>query len=149
MPITPREGCRVRRLVLSLVAARVLVDNCRRRRHTMRRVFIFLLTLLVVLAFTTVARASHPGENTNTVTFTLNCGEFGTFTGSLPGGAGGALLLEGDGVAVAQGLAELDGEFITEPTPGLEQQGKLVQCRFTFPGQRELVAFVLFAPANP
>lgn len=115
----------------------------------MRRVFIFPLTVLVVLAFATVASASHTGENTNTVTFTLDCGEFGTFTGSLPGGAGGALLLEGGGVAVAQGLAELDGEFLIEPTPGLEQQGELVQCQFTYPGQPERIAFVFFAPANP
>jgi hypothetical protein len=64
------------------------------------------------------------------------------------GGAGGTLLLEGGGVTVNQGLAE-DGEVLIEPTPGLEQQGKLVECRFTFPGQPERVAFVLFAPANP
>jgi hypothetical protein len=69
----------------------------------MRRVFIFPLTVLVVLAFTTVASASHPGENKNTVTFTIDCDEFGTFTGSLLGGAGGALHLEGGGVAVNQG----------------------------------------------
>jgi hypothetical protein len=135
--------------MLPLVTALVFVDNCGRRRDTMRRVFIFPLTVLIVLAFTTVASASQPGENTNTVTFTINCGEFGTFTGSLLGGAGGALLLEGGGVAVNQGLAELDGEFIIEPTPGLDQRGKLVECRFTFPGQPERIAFVLFAPANP
>jgi hypothetical protein len=114
----------------------------------MRRVVIFACTVLVTLAFTSIASASAGGENKNTVTFTLNCGEFGTFTGSQPGGAGGALLLEGGGVALAQGLAE-DGEVLIEPTPGLEQQGKLVECRFTFPGQPERTAFVLFVPAAP
>jgi hypothetical protein len=115
----------------------------------MRRVLIIPLTVLIVLACTTVASASQPGENNNTVTFTINCGEFGTFTGSLLGGAGGALHLDEGGVALAQGLATLDGVFLDEPTPGLEQQGKLVQCRFTFPGVPERVAYVLFAPANP
>jgi hypothetical protein len=115
----------------------------------MRRIVLFVLTLVVALVFTSVASASHTGENKNTVTFTINCGEFGTFTGSLPGGSGGALHLEGGSVAIAQGLATLGGELIDEPTPGLEQQGKLVQCRFTFPGQPELIAFALFAPANP
>jgi hypothetical protein len=115
----------------------------------MRRIVLFVLTLAVALVFTSVASASHTGENKNTVTFTINCGEFGTFTGSLPGGSGGALHLEGGSVGIAQGLATLGGELIDKPTPGLEQQGKLVQCRFTFPGQPELIAFALFAPANP
>ena len=114
----------------------------------MRRVFIFAFTVLVALTFTSIASASAGGENKNTVTFTLNCGDFGTFTGSQPGGAGGALLLEGGGVAVAQGLAE-DGQVLVPPTPGLEQQGKLVDCRFTFPGQPERIASVLFVPAGP
>jgi hypothetical protein len=115
----------------------------------MRRVFIFACTVLVSLAFTSIASASAGGENKNTVTFTLNCGEFGTFNGSQPGGAGSALLLEGGGVAIAQGLAEADGEVLIEPTPGLERQGKLVECRFTFPGQPERIASVLFVPAGP
>ena len=113
----------------------------------MRRVVLFALTLLFALAFTSLATAA--GENKNTVTFTINCGEFGTFTGSLPGGSGSALLLEDAGVAIAQGIATLGGELIARPTPGLEKQGKLVQCRFTFPGQPERIAFVLFAPASP
>ena len=113
----------------------------------MRRVVLFAL-IGVALVFTSVASASHTGENKNTVTFTINCGEFGTFTGSQPGGFGGALLLEGGGVAIAQGIASLGGELIVRPTPGLEKRGKLVQCRFTFPGFPEQVAFVLFAP-NP
>jgi hypothetical protein len=116
----------------------------------MRRVFIFPVTVLVVLAFTGVASASPPGENTNTVTFTLDCGELGTFTGSLLGGAGGALVLEdGGGVAIAQGNATLDGQILIEPTPGLDKQGVLVQCRYQRPGGQERVAYVLFAPANP
>ena len=112
----------------------------------MRRLVILPLIILAVLAFTSVASA---GENKNTVTFTINCGDAGTFTGSLPGGSGGALHLEGGGVALAKGIATVDGEIIVRPTPGLERQGKLVECRFTFPGQPEQVAFVLFAPANP
>ena len=109
----------------------------------MRRILVLASTLLVAL--TTAASAS--AENPNTVTFTLNCGAAGTFTGSLPGGAGSALLLESGGVAVNHGLAE-GGELLIRPTPGLEKQGKLVQCRFTFPGQPERIAFVFFAPAN-
>jgi hypothetical protein len=112
----------------------------------MRRLAVLALTLLATLGVTNAASA---GENKNTVTFTINCGAFGTFTGSLPGGTGGALILEDGGVAIAQGLATLGGQIIVEPTPGLQQQGKLVQCRFTFPGQPERIAFVLFAPANP
>ena len=113
----------------------------------MRRVLVLASNLLVALALTTAASAS--AENPNTVTFTLNCGAAGTFTGSLPGGAGGALLLEsGGGVAVNHGLAEGGGELLIKPTPGLEKQEKLVQCRFTFPGQPERIAFVFFAPAN-
>jgi hypothetical protein len=114
----------------------------------MRRVVLFALTLVVALVFTSVASASHTGENKNTVTFTINCGEFGTFTGTLPGGSGGALLLEGGGVSINQGLATLGGQFIIEPNPGLAKQGKLVQCRFTFPGFPELIAFAFFPPAN-
>jgi hypothetical protein len=50
------------------------------------------------------ASAFFTGENKNTVTFTINCGEFGTFTGSLPGGSNGsALHLEGGGIAIAKG----------------------------------------------
>jgi hypothetical protein len=111
----------------------------------MRRVVVLASTLLVALALTTAASAS--AENPNTVTFTLNCGAAGTFTGSLPGGSGSALILESGGVAVNQGLAEGD-EVLIKPTPGLEKQGKLVECQFTFPGQPERIAFVLFAPAN-
>jgi hypothetical protein len=138
-----RNGHRLKRQTKS----ETIVTSADERRNGMRRVVLFALTLLVALAFTSVASAT--GENKNTVTFTINCGEFGTFTGSLPGGAGGALHLEGGGVAIAQGLATLGGTLIDEPTPGLEKQGKLVPCRFTFPGQPELIAFALFAPANP
>jgi hypothetical protein len=44
-----------------------------------------------------------PGENKNTVTFTINCGEFGTFTGTLPAGTGAPLHLEGGGLAISHG----------------------------------------------
>jgi hypothetical protein len=68
------------------------------------------------------ASAFFTGENKNTVTFTINCGEFGTFTGSLPGGSNGsALHLEGGGVAIAQGLTELDGTVLVPVKPGLER----------------------------
>ena len=110
----------------------------------MRRVLALALTLLVALTIAPSASA----ENPNTVTFTINCGAAGTFTGSLPGGSGSALILESGGVAVNHGLAEVGGELLINPTPGLEKQGKLVQCRFTLPGQPERIAFVLFAPAN-
>jgi hypothetical protein len=112
----------------------------------MRRMIIFALALLATAITPATASAFFPGENKNTVTFTINCGEFGAFTGSLPGGAGSALLLEGGGVAIAQGLIELDGTVIVPVKPGLERQGKLVQCRFTFPGEPERIAFVQFVP---
>ena len=92
--------------------------------------------------------SADTGENKNSVTFSINCGEFGTFTGTLPGGNGSALVLENGGIAIRQGVATLGGELIAEPTPGLERQGMLVECRFTFPGQEELLAFVLFAPTR-
>jgi hypothetical protein len=112
----------------------------------MRRVSVLAVTVLAALAFTSVASAV--GENKNTVTFTLDCGAFGVFTGSQPGGAGAALILEDGGLAIAQGLAE-DGEVLVRPTPGLARQGKLAECSFTFPGQPERVASVLFVPATP
>jgi hypothetical protein len=116
----------------------------------MRRVFSFPVTVLVLLAFTGVASASPPGENTNTVTITIDCGDFGTFTGSLLGGTGGALVLEDQGgVAVAQGIATADGQVIQRPTPGLEMQGTLVECRYTAGSGRQFVVNVLFAPASP
>lgn len=107
-----------------------------------------MLAVVLLAALATASQASA-GENRNTVTFTIDCGAAGTFTGSLLGGAGGALILEGGGVSINQGLAELGGEILLRPTPGLEQQGKLVECRFTFPGQPERIAFAFFAPANP
>ena len=75
----------------------------------MRQVVLFALTLVVALIFAGVASASHTGENKNTVTFTINCGEFGTFTGTLPAGTGAPLHLEGGGLAISHGLTELDG----------------------------------------
>ena len=113
----------------------------------MRRTIVFALALLAGAVMPATAGATPPGENKNTVTFTINCGEFGTFTGSLLGGAGSALLLEGGGVAIAQGLTE-DGTVVDPVNPGLERQGKLVPCRFTFPGEPERTAFVLFVPPD-
>jgi hypothetical protein len=114
----------------------------------MRRTMVFALALLAGAVMPATSGASHPGENKNTVSFTIFCGEFGTFTGSLPGGAGSALLLEGGGVAIRQGQTELDGTVVVPLNPGLERQGKLVPCRFTFPGEPEQIAFVLFVPPD-
>ena len=114
----------------------------------MRRMTIFALALLATAIMPATASAFSPGENKNTVTFTINCGAFGTFTGSLPGGSGSALHLEGGGVAIAQGLTELDGTVVVPVNPGLERQGKLVPCRFTFPGEPERIAHVLFVPPD-
>jgi hypothetical protein len=114
----------------------------------MRRTIVFALALAVGAVMPGTAGAIPPGENKNTVTFTINCGGFGTFTGSLLGGSGSALHLEGGGVAIAQGLTESDGTVIVPVKPGLERQGKLVQCRFTFPGEPERIAFVLFVPPD-
>ena len=82
----------------------------------MRRILVLASTLLVALTTTPSASAESP----HTVTFTINCGAAGTFTGSQPGGAGGALLLGSGGVAVNHGLAEVGGELLIQPTPGLE-----------------------------
>jgi hypothetical protein len=113
----------------------------------MRRRIAFSLALLATAITPATASAFFQGENKNTVIFTIFCGEFGTFTGSLPGGSNGsALLLEGGGVAIAQGLIELDGTVVIPVKPGLERQGKLVPCRFTFPGFPERIAFVQFVP---
>jgi hypothetical protein len=112
----------------------------------MRRTIVFALALLAGAVMPSTAGATHTGENKNTVTFTINCGAFGTFTGSMPGGSGSALHLEGGGVAIAHGVTELDCTVVVPVNPGLERQGKLVQCRYTFPGAPERIAFVLFAP---
>jgi hypothetical protein len=114
----------------------------------MRRTIVFALALLATAIMPATASAFFIGENKNTVTFTINCGEFGTFTGSLPGGSGSALHLEGGGVAIAQGLTELDGTVVVPVNPGLDRQGKLVPCRFTFPGEPERIAYVLFVPPD-
>lgn len=108
-----------------------------------------VLVSLVALALVS-ATTAFSAENQNTVTFDIHCTVDGgtvTLTGSLPGGAGGALHIEGGGIAIAMGLKEVSGEIIAEPNPGLSKQGKLVECEFTFPGEPEaLVAFVFFAP---
>lgn len=113
----------------------------------MRRWFLVILSLvLVALASATSAVSA---ENKNTVTFDIHCtveGQEVTMTGTLMGGAGGALLLDGGGVSIAMGLKTVSGEILVRPTPGLDRQGKLVECRFTFPGQPELIAFAFFAP---
>jgi hypothetical protein len=114
----------------------------------MRHTIVFALALLAVAIMPATASAVFTGENKNTVTFTINCGEFGTFTGSLPRGSGQALHLEGGGVSIAKGLTELDRTVVVPVNPGLERQGRLVQCRFTFPGQPELIAFALFVPPD-
>ena len=99
---------------------------------------------LVAVAPATVAA----GQNKNTVTFEIRCGAFGTFTGTLQGGAGSALHTDGAGVSIAMGLATVGGQIISDPAPGLLKQGKLVQCEFTFPGQPTLVAFAFFPQAR-
>ena len=115
-------------------------------RRNIRRVVVLASTGLAALVLTS---ATASGANPNTVTFTIDCGEAGVFTGSQPGGGGGgALLLDSGGVGILQGLADSGGQLLIKPTPGLEQQGKLVQCRFTFPGQPERIVFEFFAPAN-
>ena len=114
----------------------------------MRRTIAFSLALLATAITPATASAFFQGENKNTVTFTINCGGFGTFTGSLPGGSGKALHLEGGVIAIAKGMTELDGTVVVPVNPGLERQGKLVPCRFTFPGFPERIAFVLFVPPD-
>jgi hypothetical protein len=112
----------------------------------MRKYVLVLVCLLVGLFGATGALAA---ENKNSVTFDIHCTAAGqpvTFTGTLFGGAGGALHLEGGGLSIAMGLKTVSGTIIKQPTPGLAQQGKLVECRFTFPGQSELIAFAFFVP---
>jgi hypothetical protein len=113
----------------------------------MRGLFGVLLVLPVLLLAS--ATSALAAENENTVTFDIHCaigGETVTFTGTLFGGAGGALHLEEGGLAISMGLKDVSGEIIVEPTPGLAKQGKLVECSFMFPGQPELVAFAFLVP---
>ena len=114
----------------------------------MRRHLVVMLAVpVLVLAGATSASAA---ENKNSVTFDIHCttgGQTVTFTGTLMGGAGGALHLEGGGLSIAMGLKTVGGQIIAEPNPGLSRQGKLVECQFRFPGEpADLIAFAFFAP---
>jgi hypothetical protein len=114
------------------------------RRSSRALLVASLLALALAGATTAVA-----GENKNSVSFDIHCTADGapvTFSGTLFGGAGSALHLEGGGISIAMGLKDVDGTIIVEPNPGLSAQGKLVECSFTIPGQPELIAFAFFAP---
>jgi len=110
----------------------------------LKRLLVFGVLAVAAAVAAAPAGADAGGENKNSVTFPIDCGEFGTFTGTLRGGAGGALMLESGGISIAMGLKTPDGTVITQATPGLDRQGKLVECRFTFPGQSELIASAFF-----
>lgn len=108
-----------------------------------------IVSALSVLALV-AATAAGAADNKNSDTFDIHCTVDGgtvTLTGTLMGGAGSALHIEGGGISIAMGVKTVSGQVILEPNPGLSKQGKLVECQFTVPGQPEdLVAFAFFAP---
>ena len=113
-----------------------------------RRFRVLLVTSLLALALAG-ATTALAGENKNSISFDIHCTADGapvTLSGTLFGGAGSALHLEGGGISISMGLKLVDGTIIVSPNPGLSGQGKLVECSFTFPGQPELIAFAFFAP---
>jgi hypothetical protein len=114
----------------------------------LRRLVVFSVLVVAAAVVAAPVGADAGGENKNTVTFPIDCGEFGTFTGTLHGGSGGALILDEGGLSIAMGIKTVDGTIIVKPNPGLARQGKLVECRFTFPGAPELIAFAFFPSAS-
>jgi hypothetical protein len=81
-------------------------------------------------------------NNPNAAVFTVNCPS-GTLVGSAA--PGGALLIEGGGVAVLQGLVNAQtGDVVFPVRPGLARRGVLEECTYTspFPPFRSFIAFV-------
>ena len=84
-------------------------------------------------------------SNPNAATFTVMCPS-GVITGS--GAPGGALLIEGGGVAVLQGLVNTQsGEVVIPVRPGLSGRGVLEECTYVSPfSGTAFTAFVQIVP---
>ena len=100
----------------------------------------------VAAAFAVTLMAAPAGaaisNSPNALTLTLQCPQ-GTLTGTTAGGS--ALLLDGGGVAVLQGLSTAAVEVLVPVNPGLQRNGKLVRCTYDSPrAGKGAVAFVLF-----
>jgi hypothetical protein len=88
---------------------------------------------------------ADPAASPNALTITLTC-PFGEVTGTAPTGSA-ALILESGGIVTLHGVSSLEGDVLGRLTPGLESNGKLVQCTFFSPSrQQEVVAHVLIVP---
>ena len=108
----------------------------------MKRVAITGVAAAVAVACMATPAGAAISSSPNALTLTLQCPQ-GTLTGTSAGGA--ALILDGGGVAVLQGLSRASGEVVVPVNPGLERQGRLVRCTFDSPALGEgAVAFVLF-----
>jgi hypothetical protein len=113
----------------------------RRRMRRVRWVTLPLATVSVLVAGVAPASADIQ-QNPNARTLTLTC-PFGEVVGST---AGGALLLEGGGVFVAQGNTTTGGVVLVPINPGLSKLGKLVQCTYFSELRNEEVVAYLFIP---
>lgn len=105
--------------------------------------------LVGVLAGTSAASPATGSENNpNSLALTLSC-PFGVVSGN-SAGPGAALLLEGGGVAVLQGLTNAAREVAVPNNPGLERLGKLVPCTFDSPrlGEGAVAYILVIAPAR-
>jgi hypothetical protein len=103
------------------------------------------LCALIGSAVGSTPALADPAANPHAFTVTLTC-PFGEVTGTTPTGAT-ALILESGGIAALHGVSSLEGEVLSPLTPGLESNGKLVQCTFFSPSrQQEVVGHVLIVP---
>lgn len=80
----------------------------------------------------------------NAFSLVLQC-PGGAVTGTTAGGA--ALLLDGGGVAVLQGLSTASGEVVTKDNPGLTRNGRLVRCTYDSPRLGPNAVASVFFPA--
>jgi hypothetical protein len=90
------------------------------------------------------AAAPSRDNNPNAAVFTVFCPS-GAITGS--GAPGSALLMEGGGVAVLQGLSRPSGEVVIPVKPGLDRRGVLEECTYVSPFRGDtFIAFVQIVP---
>jgi hypothetical protein len=84
-------------------------------------------------------------NNPNALDFTVTCPS-GVIRGS--GAPGGALIIEGGGVAVLQGLVVTEtGEVVQKTNPGLSRRGVLEECTYVGPVTKTpFTVYVLLVP---
>ena len=110
----------------------------------LRLSFALAVFALAISALGVTPALAGPENNPNAQTITLTC-PFGEVTGTAA--AGSALLIEGGGVAVLQGLTTAGGEVLIPINPGLEQTGRLVKCSyFSEMRQQQVIAYLLLVP---